>query len=124
VIAMLNPETKKVISWGSIITALVSGMSYFFKFPFELSNFTSALTLWVISVALLIEIYYDDIRRNFKFQIDTASEIVSTTMSVIGILAGIMVFKGVEMPPTMQGIVGFLYIILALILIAEMYSKD
>ena len=121
---MLNPETKRVISWGSIITSLVSGISYFYNFPFELSNFTSALTLWVISIALLIEVYYDDIRRNFKFQIDTASEIVSTTMSCIGIIAGIMVFKGVDMPPTIQGIVGFLYIVLALILLAEMYSKD
>jgi len=120
---MLNPETKKVISWGSVLTAFISGTSYFYKFPFELSNLTSALTLWVISAALLIEIYYDDVKRGFRFKMDTASEIVSFSVSLFAIIAGIMIFLGVTLSPAMQGVVGFLYIILALILLAEMYSK-
>ena len=120
---MLNPETKKIITWGSITSSLVSGISYFYSFPFKLSNVTSAITLWVISIALLIEVYYDDISHGFNFVITKSSDIVSTMMGSIGLLAGFMVISGANIPPTIQGIVGFLYIILALILLAEMYSK-
>jgi len=121
---MITLETRQILAWGSAITAIILGLTFLKLIPVDIPNLTNSILLFVLGTVLFSETYFEQVRRTGTFKLDV-TDAIQLLISITAYIAGIALLlypAYITFPETINGVIGFLYIMLAGAIVVELYT--
>ena len=121
---MITLETRQILAWGSAITAIILGLTFLKLIPVDIPNITNSILLFVLGTVLVSETYFEEKRRTGTFKLDV-TDAIQLLISITAYIAGIALLlypAYITFPETINGVIGFLYIMLAGAIVVELYT--
>ncbi len=121
---MITLETRQILAWGSAITAIILGLTFLKLIPVDIPNLTNSILLFVLGTVLFSETYFEQVRKTGTFKLDV-TDAIQLLISITAYIAGIALLlypAYITFPETINGVIGFLYIMLAGAIVVELYT--